>query len=295
MRFSLPEPPAGDSLRGAQAPWWRRVFAAPVFPDDAEKTRRAHLFNLCYLFSTSWLALTVAGNIAGKRMPLAISALMLGALLLGLVPYAWVRRGHLQTGAKIWLGYAFIVATLGMAMLGTIRAPSLGFYLILVICAGFVFGRRAMVAAVALSSIAVAALILAENAGWLPVPDYRVSITQWVTATAFFACVGGLALAATRQIRVALGHVEREVVVRRQAEAELREANRQLEEALLSVKTLKGLLPICAWCRKVREDAGYWSALENYVAARTETTFTHGICPECQTKHFGELKCRRVE
>lgn len=254
------------------------------------------MFNIGYLFCTGWLMLTLVGNIAGRQIHDVISALLFLAILLGLAPYLWVRRGHLETGAAIWLGYAFFVATLGIAMLGTIRVPALGFYLILVICAGYVFGRRAMAAMVVLSSLAVAGLILAQNGGWLPVPDYRVTVTQWVTATAFFACVGGLTMAAMRQIRGAQRRAEQELAERRRAEAELRETNKRLEEALHSVKTLKGLLPICAWCRKVREDAGYWSALESYVSARTDATFTHGICPDCQKQHFGEAPtCRRME
>ncbi len=286
---------AGPAARPTWGVKFWRAFRPPEFPADPEKTRRARLFHICYLFCTAWLVLTLFGNVAGRQVNDLISALLGLALVLGLVPYLWVRRGHLDAGAAIWLGYAFLVSTLGLAMLGTIRAPSLGFYLILVLCAGFVFGGRGMSVMVGASSLAVAGLIVAQNRGWLPVPDYRVTVTQWVTATAFFACVGGLTLAATRQIRAALAQVQREIVVRRQTEADLREANRRLEEALHNVKTLKGLLPLCAWCRKVREDEGYWSALENYVAAHTDTTFTHGICPECKAKHFGDFQCRKVE
>ena len=55
-----------------------------------------------------------------------------------------------------------------------------------------------------------------------------------------------------------------------------------LSEALGSVKVLSGLLPICAWCHKVRQDDGYWQQIEAYLSARTDAEFTHGICPECQ-------------
>ncbi len=56
--------------------------------------------------------------------------------------------------------------------------------------------------------------------------------------------------------------------------------------ALAQIKTLRGLLPICAWCRKVRDDSGYWSELEKYVLDHTETEFSHGICPECRDRSF---------
>lgn len=50
------------------------------------------------------------------------------------------------------------------------------------------------------------------------------------------------------------------------------------------IKTLSGLLPVCAWCRKVRDDQGYWDQLESYVAARSDASFTHCICPDCQDR-----------
>jgi hypothetical protein len=58
----------------------------------------------------------------------------------------------------------------------------------------------------------------------------------------------------------------------------------QLREALARIRTLQGLIPICAWCRKVRDDRGYWEQLEKYVVEHSEADFTHGICPECLKK-----------
>lgn len=58
----------------------------------------------------------------------------------------------------------------------------------------------------------------------------------------------------------------------------------ELKEALERVRTLKGLLPICAWCKKVRDDKGYWDQVEVYFAKRTDAEFSHGICPECSKR-----------
>lgn len=270
------------------------ILKAPSPAEDKERAARARLFRICYWFSTAWILVTVGGNLVGGHIPNAISYAMLVTIGLGTIPYALVMSGRLELGAMLWLGGSFVATTLGLAMLGTIRAPSLGFYLIIVLCTGLVFGARVMVVSVLASSLAVAGLIWAENRGWLPAPDYRVSVTQWVTASAFFACVGGLTLAATRQMQASLAKAEAEVAERRRKEAELIEANRRLEEALNNVKTLKGLLPLCAWCRKVRSDEGYWSALESYVAKHTDATFTHGICPDCQAKLVGGPECKRV-
>ncbi len=60
----------------------------------------------------------------------------------------------------------------------------------------------------------------------------------------------------------------------------------QLQEALAQVKTLRGLLPICSSCKKIRDDRGYWNQLETYIGAHSDAQFTHGICPECAQKLY---------
>lgn len=64
---------------------------------------------------------------------------------------------------------------------------------------------------------------------------------------------------------------------------------RQLQEALASIKTLRGLLPICAACKKIRDDQGYWNQLEAYLSQHSEIQFTHGICPDCARQHYPDL------
>ena len=59
----------------------------------------------------------------------------------------------------------------------------------------------------------------------------------------------------------------------------------ELEEALAQVKTLSGLLPICTYCKKIREGDTYWQAVEEYLAEHSEALFSHGVCPDCYAKH----------
>jgi PAS domain S-box-containing protein len=64
----------------------------------------------------------------------------------------------------------------------------------------------------------------------------------------------------------------------------------ELERALANVRTLEGLLPICMYCKAIRDDVGAWSSIEAYVTRRSEVSFSHGICPSCFTKNFpGEV------
>ena len=65
---------------------------------------------------------------------------------------------------------------------------------------------------------------------------------------------------------------------------ELRRVSTRMADALEKVKMLHGLLPICAWCKRIRDDHGYWSQVETYIHEHTGADFTHGICPECLEK-----------
>lgn len=67
----------------------------------------------------------------------------------------------------------------------------------------------------------------------------------------------------------------------RAAEAEKEKTIAELEEALGEVKTLSGLLPICASCKKIRDDSGFWQRLEKYIRDRSHADFSHSICPDC--------------
>jgi DNA repair exonuclease SbcCD ATPase subunit len=69
---------------------------------------------------------------------------------------------------------------------------------------------------------------------------------------------------------------------------ELQQKNAELEEALAQVKTLEGLLPICASCKNVRDDKGYWQTVESFVSSHSDATFTHGLCPACVRKLYPE-------
>ena len=64
---------------------------------------------------------------------------------------------------------------------------------------------------------------------------------------------------------------------------------RELQGALAKVKALSGLLPICAACKKVRDDQGYWQQIENYISAHSQAEFTHGICPECTRRLYPDF------
>jgi hypothetical protein len=74
-----------------------------------------------------------------------------------------------------------------------------------------------------------------------------------------------------------------------EAEEEREKLYNELQEVLSNVKQLSGLLPICASCKKIRDDQGYWNQIEEYIRKHTEAVFTHGLCPPCAEKLYPEF------
>jgi CheY-like chemotaxis protein len=76
---------------------------------------------------------------------------------------------------------------------------------------------------------------------------------------------------------------------RHKAEEERERLIHELEDALAEIKTLRGILPICSSCKKIRDDEGYWNQLEAYIQEHSEAVFSHGLCPECGKKLYPEV------
>ena len=83
--------------------------------------------------------------------------------------------------------------------------------------------------------------------------------------------------------------LSQEIATRRAAEEEKERLITELTDALAQVKTLSGLLPICSSCRQIRDPEGKWSRVEEYIQARTDAEFTHGICPKCAKRLYPDL------
>ena len=80
-----------------------------------------------------------------------------------------------------------------------------------------------------------------------------------------------------------------DITRRKEIEADREKLIKKLQDALDQIKTLKGIIPICASCKKIRDDEGYWNEIESYILKHSEADFSHGICPECAKKLYGNL------
>jgi hypothetical protein len=195
---------------------------------------------------------------AGRVLFLLISAWVLVAL----------RRAASPAGAdRLFFGWGFLIVAMTVSALSA-RPPSNNGLLLMS------FGMIVVTYCIA------------------PLPLYRqATLALTYSAAALFACrqADGTTLATVGAIH-ALAHLFGAIMSWRHnhrrrgmflgvlREAELRTG---LETALAKIRTLRGLLCICAWCKRIRDEAQAWESMENYVQSRTDASFTHGMCPDC--------------
>lgn len=93
----------------------------------------------------------------------------------------------------------------------------------------------------------------------------------------------------TRELDAANGKLLGEIEERKRTEAEKEQLIAQLQQAMQEVKVLSGFLPICASCKKIRDDSGYWRQIEEYISGHSNALFSHGICPDCVKKLYPDF------
>jgi integral membrane sensor domain MASE1 len=164
-----------------------------------------------------------------------------------------------------------------------------------VIWAALRFGQKGATLAVAVA-VAFALWGVLHGEGPFAEPRFAVGVVFFYGYTASLALVGLLLAASSaerRRTAEELRRIGQDLDIRvRERTADLQEelgrrrrAQEELQGALQNVKTLSGLLPICASCKKIRDDGGYWMQVERYLTEHTQAQFGHGLCPDC----FAEL------
>jgi methyl-accepting chemotaxis protein len=93
-----------------------------------------------------------------------------------------------------------------------------------------------------------------------------------------------------KNLNATMNELRDEISVRKKAEDEREKVIGELKKAIAEIKTLSGLLPICSYCKKIRDDSGYWTQVESYISDHSGAVFTHGYCPECEAKVREEIK-----
>ncbi len=180
-----------------------------------------------------------------------------------------------------------VLAALGMGLLGlttfdylgTLGKPAFALSLALYFTVLAATALRFGLAGGALSSFTLSLMaIIATHRGQGPFT------TSWIELNLFLAGsnLTAMALGALFAERLRL-----ETQLRTQNEA-MAAANHQLSQALMEVKTLEGMLPICSYCNQIRDDHGYWKDLEVFLARRSGLHFSHSVCPRCEKRFFSK-------
>jgi integral membrane sensor domain MASE1 len=265
----------------------RRLTGGP-FGDRFELTQVTHIWNL---------ALVSTGVAAGGGL---IAAFLLDAHDLPQLLVAWRAHGMAQLDGLLLATPAAIGVMQGPGVLskgshGSRRAEAAIAMAIALIATEMVFGELApsMVrvpayvlpvllwiafrceagdASFAMFAVCIIGVInTAAGRGPFTLVSPNASLDAWILRAQGAAVTSSLSIMLLAAV----------VAERRQAAIERDQLVQELQEALAQIKTLHGLIPLCAWCHKIRDDAGAWQGLETYLQDHTDATFSHGICPSC--------------
>ncbi|BDU72689.1 hypothetical protein [Mesoterricola silvestris] len=184
--------------------------------------------------------------------------------------------------------HAFALMLLGLAVTGSQlylygRLQESASILIVSLASGVVLNRR----------IALAAFQAILLATWTALALSVAGPAQTGTWVFDIVLAGLFAISVQELRRRSLAALERRLARQRVLIRTNTTLVAELQEALGNVQSLSGLIPICAHCKKIRNDGGYWEQVESYLHAHSEIEFTHGICPDCATAMREELTAAR--
>jgi PAS domain S-box-containing protein len=200
----------------------RQWMLPPVFVDDSEKSSRANLIDEVIRLSLLFDVIIIFGALIGHNISvraLTVACIWLFTLLLGRY---LLHQGFIRLSLAILIAVFFMLINASIVSLGTIRTPATSILVFWVMVIGMLFQLRGIVLATVASSLAVLGLIYAENALWLPKPDYSVGLTQWIVFTAVMGMTAGMSFLTNRRNLQLLAHANAELLQRRRTEALLR-------------------------------------------------------------------------
>jgi hypothetical protein len=275
----------------------RGLFVADLV--DLEARLRFQIYTMFVALALPNMVLFgVVGLVQHNYVMSALVAASGSGLVVG---WRLARQGRDAIAAFRANGLVFAVLALDMLVLGGDGGSKSLWIFVYPLIAFFLFGERegAVWNAVLLAS---AAVVLWMPPPWLDVHDYprdykiRLVIVYAIVAVATFGFEHARGryrdrlLLEQATLRDEKQLLSREVAVRVRTEHEKGALIAQLQETLAQVRTLKGLVPICAHCHRIRDDQGFWNQLEAYLRDHSEAQFSHGICPACLAVHYPEAE-----
>jgi hypothetical protein len=252
-----------------------------------ESDRRLVRTMLVVMLVPTALTLATDAMIVGPEASFAPFVLMRAAFVLGILFWIWRVRRVATRRAFEWVVFAMALgAGCAVVLIQAMRPPDsmaiVRFAMLVVVGMYVVLPNRVLLQAIpAVALSAATSAILALRVSQVPTVD-RVLVPMMLV----LANVMGVVVARRRE---ALSASEERAW---QAERDAREA---LERSLSELRVLRGVIPICSHCRKIRTDVGDWQQLELYVREHTDADFSHGVCPECTAKHYPQVAAEMRE
>jgi hypothetical protein len=219
--------------------------------------------------------------IVGPGVPFTPFVLVRVAFVLGLLLFIW--RTRRTTSRRAFEREVFVLALcalLSVALLQWLRPPdstAIVRYAMLVVVGMYVVlpNRMILQAVPAIALSVTTSAMLAFRTSHVPTLD-RVLVPMMLA----LANVMGVIVARRRDALYASEE---------RAWRSERDARAALEQTLSELRVLRGVIPICSHCRKIRTDVGDWQQLEEYVRERSEADFSHGVCPDCTARHYPQV------
>lgn len=219
------------------------------------------LYLLLYIFLGTWVPMLINSS----------------AILLYSVTFLWTYKKKYQT-AKIWIFIVYMIHLFFLSFIIFTKYSGYHFYfLIIPVLAFLVFEYNEMNIKIMFSIISAALFFTIEMIEvYDPYIHLSVEMNRVLYLTSILiAFCGGLVVVFIFTFNI------------HKYENEQYRLIKNLQQALSEVKVLRGFIPICSSCKKIRDDQGYWNQIESYIQERSEAEFSHGICPECTEKMYG--------
>lgn len=239
-----------------------------LWPDNAWLGERAPtLFTL--LMAASFNAFVISLLEARRRAPLLCRlAYGVGIACILAILYSSFNESILRIHLVTILAVSTSVVTIAMAIFVALK------------------GNRTALLFLCLWGVLLVGVLGVASLGLYIMPDFITN--GYAINLMFIGCVLLWSFELTGRVR------SRIMEERSYLEEKVGERTRELQDALNQVKTLRGLLPICSSCKKIRDDEGTWNSIEKYIVTKTEADLTHGICPDCCKKLYPELYAQGV-
>lgn len=259
------------------------LHSGVVHPEDLEEVRQVLLLNLLIFFGSIFLAILGLLALLQRHYFLALAD---GITLAVFVSFLFLLRKKRNNKRIAFTGIILSGAFFCLLMvIGGVASTAFVWIFTYPLLSIFLLGNRT-------GAIATMALLLAASIIFLLSPavdfitDYDPNLAIRVIASYLSIFIFAFTMEYTRKLiyrRLSESNEKLE-----KADRENRVLIEDLKKTLEEINQLRGILPICASCKKIRNDEGYWEQVEKYISSKSKATFSHGICPDCAKKLYGE-------